>query len=215
MKKNSVRSLIRSNREPLSIKSKCILVSGEGLLTGRGTTGDGTIHLHYTKKAHGHQATSHHVDHNPEIYCIPRDGRLIVFRLDASTTIGVGDFERFTHRLEVWVPLRCESCGLTQLMDMGVTFVDESGLDDRSFDRGKSRIYGGHFACPSCTGTIKVEIEFEYYASAARFSRYAMDGAKIILLAGLRDFFKSAKSSSIPGHNSESREKQGSLMHFG
>ena len=138
----------------------------------------------------------------------------MVFKLEANTTIGVGDFARFTHKLEVWVPLRCEICGLTQFMNMGVSFVDESDPEDRSIDSGKIRIYGGRFACPSCTNTVRIEVKFEYYASAARFSREATEGAKIITIAGIREFFKTAKTASIPGYR-DSKDQQGSLMHFG
>ncbi len=192
-------------------------MSGERPTAGHGTETEGTVHVHYTKKPHGHQSagTGHRTDHNPEIYCITGDGRLLIFKLEASTTIGVGEFARFTRKLQIWIPFRCENCGLTQFMDMGVSYLDENDPDDRSIDSGKSRIYGGHFACPSCAGTIRIETKFEYYASAARFSKHAMDGARIIHLAGIREFFMSAKTASIPGYNSESRHKQGSLMHFG
>jgi hypothetical protein len=99
-------------------------------------------------------------------------------------------------------------------MDMGVSYVDENDLDERSIDSGKWRIFGGRFACPGCSGSIRLEIKFEYYASSARFSREASEGAKIIHLAGAREFFKSAKNASTTGYNSETTE-QGSLMHFG
>jgi|GEM_PF-5347028 len=186
-------------------------------MSGHGTQSEGTIHFHYTKKSHTHQstATSHRSDHNPEIYCVTSDGRLIVFKLEAGTTLGVGDFARFTKKLQVWVPLRCENCGLTQLMDMGVSYTDEEIQSEGSVDSGKNRIYGGRFACPSCTGTIRIEIKFEYYASAARFAQEAIEGARIIHLAGTREFFKSAKTASIPGYHSDSHQKEGSLMHFG
>ena len=184
--------------------------------SGHGATSDGSIHVHYAKKTHGNQPalTPQRSEHNPEIYWVTRDGRLLVFKLGANTTIGVGDFSRFTRKLEVWVPLRCESCGLTQFMDLGMSYVDEGDPEDRSIDSGKIRIYGGRFACPSCSETIRIEIKFEFYASAARFSREASEGVRIIILAGIREFFKSAKTASIPGTH-DSQNQQGSLMHFG
>jgi hypothetical protein len=190
-------------------------MSEDGL--GAGSLSEGSVHVHFAKKVHAHQSpvTPHRSDHNPEIYCVTSDGRLMIFKLESNTTNGVGDFARFTRKLEVWIPLRCENCGLTQLMDMGVAYVDESDVDERTIDSGKSRIYGGRFACPSCTSSIRIVLKFEYYASAGRFTREASDGGRIIHLAGLRDFFKSAKTASTPGHHSEAHDKQGSLMHFG
>jgi hypothetical protein len=190
-------------------------LSGERLSSNHGAGSDGTIRFQYAKKSHSSQSTSttHRTDHNPEIYCITRDGRLIVFKLSGSG-IGVGDFAKFTRGLQVWVPLRCENCGLTQFMDMGASYLDDDDpSNERSIDSGKSRIYGGHFACPSCSSTIKIETKLEYYASAGRFSKHASDGARIILLTGVREFFKSAKTASIPGYHDS--DKQGSLMHFG
>jgi hypothetical protein len=99
-------------------------------------------------------------------------------------------------------------------MDMGVSYVDENDIDEQTVDSGKWRIFGGRFACPGCSESIRLEVKFEYYASSARFSKEASEGAKIIHLTGAREFFKSAKSSSVSGYNSEATE-QGSLMHFG
>jgi hypothetical protein len=181
-----------------------------------GNSNEDSIHVHLTKKPHSTHspATSQRSDHNAEVYCVTHDGRLIIFKLEMNPTSGIGDFAHFTRKLEVWVPLRCESCGLTQVMDMGVAHVDEDD-SEKTIDSGKTRIYGGRFACPGCSQTIRIAIKFEYYASAGRFSREITDSGRIIHLAGLRDFFRSAKEASIPGRNSETSEKQGSLMHFG
>lgn len=182
---------------------------------------EGNIHVHFAKKTHGHQqatTTTHHVDTNPEVYCITRDGRMLVFKLESKTTLGVGDFASFTRKLQVWIPFRCESCGLTQFMDMGVAYADEdysSSSSNHTVDSGRARIYGGRFACPSCSAVTRVEIKFEYYASSARFSKETAENAKIIHLAGAKEFFKAAKNSANPDYNSESKTQQGSLMHFG
>jgi len=191
-------------------------MSTERAEAGHDTTSDGSIHFHYSKKSHGHQSvqSTHRTGHHPEVYCVTRDGRMLVFKLESNTTIGVGDFSKFTRKLQVWVPFRCESCELTQFMDMGVSYIDDEVPEERSIDKGKTRIYGGRFACPGCTGTIRIETKFEFYASAGRFTREATEGAKIIFLSGVREFFKSAKNASIPGY-SDAQEKQGSLMHFG
>ncbi len=189
-------------------------MSADKAETGHGTSSEDNIHLHYSKKPHSHPIPQHRTGHHPEIYCVTRDGRLLVFKLESNTTIGVGDFSKFTRRLQVWVPFRCDGCELTQFMDMGVSYIDDDVPEERSVDRGKTRIYGGRFACPGCTGSIRIETKLEFYASAGRFTKEAAEGAKIIYLAGVRDFFKSAKNASIPGY-ADAQEKQGSLMHFG
>jgi hypothetical protein len=181
-----------------------------------GTGSDGSVHVHFSKKTHSPHSpgASQGSEHKAEIYCITSDGRLIIFKLEMNPTGGIGDFTYFTRHLGVWVPLRCESCGLTQLMDMGVAHVDEEE-GGKSIDSGRARIYGGRFACPGCKENIRIAVRFEYYASAGRFSRESTEGGKIIHLAGLKEFFRAAKEASIPGYNSEANQKQGSLMHFG
>ena len=166
----------------------------------------------HSEKTHAHHFNKRQHDHRPEIYCITRDGRLLVFRLDASTTTAVGDFSRFAQGLQIWVPIQCEHCQMIQFIDLSTSYWDEVESDSRSIDSGRTRHYGGRYDCPTCRGSITVELGFSFYASAGIFSKEGMQNANIILVGGIREFFKAAKISSSSDFDTKS---DGSLMHFG
>ena len=84
--------------------------------------------------------------------------------------------------------------------------------DSRSIDSGRSRHFGGQYDCPTCRGSVTVELGFSFYASGGIFSLEGVQNASIILVGGIREFFKSAKISSDSGFDTKT---DGSLMHFG
>jgi hypothetical protein len=148
----------------------------------------------------------------PYIYCIIRDGRLLVFRLEANTALAVGEFAKFTKGLQVWVPVQCNDCNLIQFVDLGTSYIDETTSDVHTFDSGRTRHYGGKLDCTNCKQSIRLQIRFSFYASSAIFSLEEMENGTIVFVIGIREFFKSAKETSSPsGHTTQ----QGSLMHFG
>jgi hypothetical protein len=154
---------------------------------------------------------------NAEAFCITRDGRLMVFRIGSITPIVVGEFSRFTRGLQVWVPVKCEGCDATQLINLGDNYVDgvhshtQSG-SSTTIDSGRTRDYSSDFECAACRKGISVSIRFSFYASSGDFHHERTMGGRIVPLAGLREFFTSAKTSSIPNYKSAT---EGSLMHFG
>ena len=186
-------------------------MSNEKPASTGGATGQAS-HVHYSKKIHMHQGQARHSAHDPEIYCITKDGRLLVFKLDSNSNIVVGEFAKFTRALEVWGLVQCESCNAIQFIDLGSSYVDEIESQLQSIDSGRNRRYGGSFACFNCKEPITIEILFNYYASAASFTRDTFDGGSLVFAVGVKDFFKSARVSSTPNYESNA---QGSLMHFG
>jgi len=151
-------------------------------------------------------------DRKPEIYCITRDGRLLIFKLDGDTTTAVGEFSRFTRALQVWAPVQCGRCEMIQFIDLGSSHWDEVEHVSRSIDSGRSRHYGGQYDCPSCRSSIAIQLEFKFYASAGIFSKEDLQNANLVLVGGIREFFKSAKVSSETEFHTESDT---SVMHFG
>ena len=163
-------------------------------------------------KIHVHQNSNRAAGNKPYIYCITRDGRLLVFKLEANTAISVGEFARFTKGLQVWVPVQCNGCNLIQFVDLGTAFADDISSEHHSFDSGRFRHYGGKLECASCKQSIRLQIKFSFYASSAIFSLEEIDNGAIVFFIGIREFFKSAKESSS---TTEHSTQQGSLMHFG
>jgi hypothetical protein len=162
-------------------------------------------------KIHTHQTSKGASGNRPYIYCITRDGRLLIFKLEANTTLAVGEFAKFTKGLQVWVPVQCNSCSLIQLVDIGIAFSDEIS-SSHSFDSGRVRHYGGKLECSGCKQIIRLQILFSFYASSAMFSLEEIESGTIVFVIGVREFFKSAKESSSQSGNTT---QQGSLMHFG
>jgi len=171
-----------------------------------------TQHVSRSVKFHVHQDSDRAAGNKPYIYCITRDGRLLVFKLEANTAISVGEFTKFTKGLQVWVPVQCKNCNLIQFVDLGTAFSDDVTSDPHSFDSGRSRHYGGKLECASCKQVMRLQIRFSFYASNAIFSLEGIENGTIVFVIGMREFFKSAKESTSPsGHSTQ----QGSLMHFG
>lgn len=166
----------------------------------------------HPEKAPEHSSHKKQLDRKPEIYCITRDGRLLIFKLDGNSTTSVGEFSGFARALQVWVPVQCAHCELIQFIDLGSSYWDEVESVSRSIDSGRNRHYGGQFDCPICRSSITVQVEFNFYASAGIFNKEDLQNANLVIVGGIREFFKSAKVSS----DSEFRkESDTSVMHFG
>ncbi len=163
-------------------------------------------------KFHVHQTSNRAAGNRPYVYCITRDGRLLVFKLEANTAISVGEFAGFTKGLQVWLPVQCNSCNLIQFVDLGTAYADETTSKVNTLDTGRARHYGGKLECASCKQVVRVQIRFSFYASTATFSLEEIENGTIVFVIGMREFFNSAKESISPnGHTVQ----QGSLMHFG
>jgi len=164
-------------------------------------------------KFHTYQDSIKASGNKPYIYCITRDGQLLVFKLEANTAISVGEFAKFTKGLQVWVPIQCNSCSLIQFVDLGTAYADDDITSDtNSIDTGRSRRYGGKLECAGCKQIMRLQIRFSFYASSAIFSLEGLENGIIVFVIGMREFFKSGKESSSP---SDHKTQQGSLMHFG
>jgi hypothetical protein len=162
-------------------------------------------------RVHVHSSTLR-ASNRPYLYCITSDGRLLVFKLDTNTAISVGEFTKFTKGLEVWVPLQCHSCSLIQFVDLGIAYSDDESSELHSFDSGKTRHYGGRLECASCKQEMRLQVRFSFYASSAGFSLEEIENGSIAFVIGMREFFKSAKESTM---GKVHHTQQGSLMHFG
>jgi len=177
-----------------------------------------TVNLHETGghnrsiKIHVHQTSGRAAGNKPYIYCITNDGRLVTFKLGTNTGISVGEFAKFTTGLEVWAPLQCHSCNLIQFVDLGIAYSDDSNTETHSFDSGKTRHYGGVLECAGCKNSLRLQVRFSFYASSAGFSLEEIENGSIAFVIGIREFFKSAKESSVERSHTT---QQGSLMHFG